>query len=67
MTKLLEKLTDPNNDIYSSPEIPDIYRTGSENFNQVSKTSAVNTFVELQTMLSEYAINASEALLPNIR
>lgn len=67
MTKLLEKLTDPNNDIYSSPEIPDVYRTGSENFNQTAKTSAVNTFIELQTMLSEYAINTTGALIPIIR
>lgn len=67
LTTLLDKLTDPNNDIYSSEKTPEVLRTGSEKFNATTKKNAVNTFTEIRTKLNDFPIQSTDALLPLIK
>lgn len=62
LTTLLEKLVDPDNDIYSSPDIdPQITK------NPESKKRAIQTFLQIQQAIQGYEAPATAAIVPLVK
>nr|DAW84455.1 MAG TPA: DNA-binding protein [Caudoviricetes sp.] len=63
---LLEKLTDPENDIWNSDKMPVGYKNG-EGFDQELKNSAIRSFTELDTAIKTYPIKKTDAIIPLVQ